>query len=82
MSADRYAWMDDALRAQADPDTWIDLQPGAGSRQPKRICGSCPVQAECEAHALQLHAYDGLAPEGVWGGLGKKQRKNLRRAAA
>ncbi|MEV7975365.1 WhiB family transcriptional regulator [Streptomyces sp. NPDC086519] len=82
MSADRYAWMDDALCAQADPDTWIDLQPGAGSRQPKRICGACPVRDECGTHSQQLHTYDGLAPEGVWGGLSKTQRKRVRRAAA
>lgn len=82
MSAGRHAWMDSALCAQADPDTWIELPVGSGSRLPKRICGGCPVQTECAAHAQVIHDYEGLAPDGVWGGLSQKQRKNLRRAAA
>ncbi|MEV7034554.1 WhiB family transcriptional regulator [Streptomyces sp. NPDC093272] len=71
--------MSDALCAQADPDTWVDLQPGTGSRQPKRICGDCPVRAECDRHADAIRAFDGATPVGVWGGIGPRQRKQRRR---
>lgn len=77
MSADRYAWMASALCAQADPDAWTDTR-GSG-QTPKRICGRCPVQAACTAHAEALHAYDGLAPTGVWGGRSRQQRQTARR---
>jgi hypothetical protein len=77
MSADRYAWMDNALCAQADPDEWTT---GTGSQvAPKRICQDCPVRHQCEAHATALHAYDGLAMTGVWGGRSRKQREDQRR---
>ena len=79
MSAARYAWMDAALCAQADPDRWTDPGRGSGSRVPKRICGRCPVARECDAHASTLHAYDGLAMTGVWGGRGQRQRETTRR---
>ena len=78
MSADRYAWMDGALCAQADPDLWTSAI-GGGTRTPKRICGDCPVTRECDAHAAALHVFDGLAMNGVWGGRSKRQRDNDRR---
>lgn len=75
MNADRYAWMDAALCAQTDPDTWTDPGPGHGSRLPKRICGTCPVQAECATHADRIHDHDGHAPDGIWGGHSRRQRQ-------
>jgi WhiB family redox-sensing transcriptional regulator len=82
VSADRYAWMDAALCAQADPDTWADTPRGSGSRLPKRICGRRPVRAECAAHADAIHAFDGLAPTGVWGGRSHRQRERDHQQAA
>ena len=82
MSADRYAWMDQALCAQADPDTWSDVAPGSGSRLPKRICGNCPVQAECAAHEQAIHAHAGYAPTGIWGGRSHRQRERAHQQAA
>lgn len=78
MSADRYAWMDSALCAQADPDTWTETGPGGSSGQPRRICGRCPVRLDCLAHGHRLEAADG-AMTGIWGGATRKQRKAQRR---
>ncbi|MCU7826926.1 WhiB family transcriptional regulator [Kitasatospora sp. DSM 101779] len=36
----------------------------------KRICGDCPVRAECLAHALSVRE-----PYGVWGGMGEDERR-------
>lgn len=74
----RYAWMDQALCAQADPELWVS-NIGGDIRVPKRICQDCPVQPQCDAHAVALHAFDGLAMNGVWGGRSKKQRDEARR---
>lgn len=70
----RYAWMSQALCAQADPDLWISASKGGDTRTPKRICDRCPVRPQCEAHAEQLHAFDGLAMRGIWGGRSHRQR--------
>nr|WP_239146948.1 WhiB family transcriptional regulator [Streptomyces sp. SID10815] len=39
--------MTSALCAQADPDLWVDIKPGGGSRAARRICNDCPVRAAC-----------------------------------
>lgn len=79
MSAARYAWMDRALCAQADPDAWTETGPGHGSRKPKQICAHCPVRPQCDAHEDRLRLYDGAAMSGVWAGRSKRQRENQRR---
>lgn len=38
----------------------------------KAVCGSCPVRAECAAHALSVRE-----PYGVWGGFGESERLRL-----
>jgi WhiB family redox-sensing transcriptional regulator len=40
----------------------------------KRVCVSCPVQAECLSWALAVGVDDG-----VWGGLTEHERRSLRR---
>lgn len=82
MSADDYAWMDQAVCAQADPDLWTDPARGSGSRLPKRICSSCPVQTACAAHEVVIHTHDGLAPTGIWGGRSHRQRERDHQQAA
>lgn len=43
----------------------------------KEICSRCPVRTECLAYALEEgETY------GVWGGLGERERKDLRRRRA
>lgn len=78
MIADRFAWMSSALCAQADPDEWTDNLAGTGSRTAKRICGGCPVQPACTAHAAALEAHDGAPIRGVWGGRSQNQRRKDR----
>ena len=41
----------------------------------KQICGSCPVLAQCRAHALAAHE-----PYGVWGGMSESERGEFVRA--
>lgn len=74
MSADSYAWMGQALCAETDPDLWIRDTKGGDSQTPKRICDSCPVRRQCGDHAHAIHRFDGLAPNGIWGGLSRNQR--------
>jgi WhiB family redox-sensing transcriptional regulator len=38
----------------------------------KAICGTCPVIAQCAAHALQVRE-----PYGVWGGLSEGEREQM-----
>lgn len=40
--------------------------------QAKRVCGACPVRAECAAHALTVRE-----PYGVWGGFTETERLRL-----
>ncbi|MEV4533627.1 WhiB family transcriptional regulator [Asanoa sp. NPDC049518] len=38
----------------------------------KQVCGTCPVRAECAAHALSVRE-----PYGVWGGFSESERLRL-----
>jgi WhiB family redox-sensing transcriptional regulator len=40
--------------------------------QAKTMCGTCPVRAECAAHALAVRE-----PYGVWGGFSEAERLRL-----
>lgn len=82
MSADRYAWMDNALCAQVGGDEWTEGLAGGGSQTAKRICRACPVRAACAAHATALEDYDGAAIRGVWGGRTQNQRRQQLKEAA
>lgn len=74
MSAADYAWMDAARCAEIDPDLWIGAGKGGDTVTPKRICGDCPVRRQCGDFAEVIHRFEGLAPNGVWGGLSRQQR--------
>jgi WhiB family redox-sensing transcriptional regulator len=41
-------------------------------RQAKQLCHTCPVIAQCRAHALNV-----AEPYGVWGGLSESERLYL-----
>jgi len=41
-------------------------------RAAKAVCNTCPVRAQCAAHALTVHE-----PYGVWGGLSESERQRL-----
>jgi WhiB family redox-sensing transcriptional regulator len=59
-----------ALCAQADPEEWFPGK-GGSTRQAKRICGTCEIQARCLSAAL------GSPDEvdGVLGGTSLRQRR-------
>jgi WhiB family redox-sensing transcriptional regulator len=64
-------WRDEALCAYIDPDLWFPSQGGLGAAA-RRICGQCPVRAECLEDALSHHDM-----YGIWGGLSYKERLRL-----
>lgn len=69
-------WRDDALCAETDPESFFP-EKGGSTREAKRICGSCPVRAECLEYAL-THG----ERFGIWGGLSERERRRLDRNAA
>ena len=59
------------------PEMWFpfrDIYDDSKRRRAIEICGDCPVKVECLAYALPL-----VELEGIWGGLTKDQRRDLRR---
>jgi hypothetical protein len=79
MSADRYAWMDSALCAQADPDLWTGTETGGSQKAPKKVCQRCPVRPDCNAHRAALEAATDTVLPGIWGGTSRRQRQAARR---
>lgn len=74
-------WAEQALCAQADPDTWF---PEQGHHTlaaiAKRICAACPVRAECLDYALSgADTWQGITT-GIWGGTTPRERSRLRQA--
>ena len=71
-------WTLDALCAQVDGDLWyVDLE-GAGTgmerRTAIRICGDCPVQAQCLNAAMRREQGMGRTSRfGIWGGVVPQQ---------
>jgi len=63
-------WMTDAICTQTDPDRFFP-DAGGGDRglAAKRICGTCPVAAQCLQYAL-----DNDITYGIFGGLSPNQR--------
>jgi WhiB family transcriptional regulator, redox-sensing transcriptional regulator len=73
-------WAERALCAGADPDAWF---PDRSRRQSltlaKRICGHCPVRAECLDYALSgADTWAGIS-NGIWGGTTPRDRAQIRR---
>jgi len=72
-------WAERALCAQADPDAWF---PNKGQRAlaaiATRICGHCPVRAQCLDYALSgADTWGGIAT-GIWAGTTPPERDRLR----
>lgn len=72
------AWMDQAACGEGHPDAWFPEQGEPNTllhaAYARRICASCPVQAQC----LQM-AMDNPELEGIWAGTSRSERKLLRR---
>lgn len=65
-------WMQDALCAQTDPETFFPEKGGKGADDARKICGACEVRDECLAFALRTRQ-----EEGVWGGKSPRQRRRM-----
>lgn len=61
-----YRWMASALCAQTDPDLFHPEGRGRTYRDARTICGRCPVQRQCRAHADRLRAETGDDIRGMW----------------
>ena len=77
--ADVWEWQVDGLCRGRDSAQFFHPDGERGSSRNRRelkakeLCGSCPVRAECAAHALATHE-----PYGVWGGFSENERAMLR----
>jgi WhiB family redox-sensing transcriptional regulator len=69
---DGASWKDDALCAETDPEAFFP-EKGGSTREAKRVCAGCSVQAECLQYAL-----DNDERFGIWGGLSERERRRLR----
>lgn len=64
-------WMDGALCAQVDPESFFPDKGGA-TREIKAICRGCDVRTQCLQYALEHHERFG-----IWGGLSVSERERL-----
>lgn len=65
------AWHEQAICAQTDPEEFFPDK-GGSTAIAKRICNTCPVQAECLDHAL-IHQEQ----FGIWGGTSERERRRM-----
>jgi WhiB family redox-sensing transcriptional regulator len=69
-------WRDRALCAEVDGEIFYP-EKGGSTREAKKVCRSCEVQAECLEYALEHDERFG-----IWGGLSERERRRLKREAA
>ena len=71
-------WMRDG-NCRAYPPAVFFPSDGAGVEVARRICETCPVQAQCLEYALEQRV-----EHGVWGGCSERERRRIakRRRAA
>lgn len=72
----RQTWQEQGLCRQTDSDAFFP-EKGGSTRDAKRICRDCPVQAECLEEALASDARFG-----VWGGQSERERRRMKNAMA
>lgn len=65
-------WRESALCRQVDPELWFPEKGDAGN-EAKRVCGRCPVEAECLEFAIQT-----VQRAGIWGGKGERDLRKIR----
>jgi WhiB family redox-sensing transcriptional regulator len=74
MKMDNVEWHQQALCAEIGGDWWFPEDNSRPEPEVLKVCGRCPVQAECLEFALENNE-----KYGVWGGLSPNKRKLLRR---
>jgi len=71
-------WLSDAACIGEDPELFFPIGTSAPAAEQtvraKRICGPCPVRAECLEWSLVTYQ-----DAGVWGGLDEEERREIRR---
>jgi len=72
----RPAWMAAAACRGMSPNLFFPAL-GVSTAAAKTVCASCEVRVECLDAALADEA-----TEGIWGGVGQKQRRQMRRESA
>lgn len=69
-------WTEQALCAQTDPEAFFP-ETGTGHNA-RKICGTCPVRAECLRGALvDRNATPDGTLYGIWGGYGSATRAKI-----
>lgn len=68
-------WRARAYCLSADPDIFAP-ETTQDAADAKKICGRCPVAAECLEAALALPQYEDA---GIWGGTSPRDRARIRR---
>jgi WhiB family transcriptional regulator, redox-sensing transcriptional regulator len=76
MFIEQLPWATEAKCLNADPDVFFP-EKGGSTREAKRICGECPVRAECLEYALESDERFG-----IWGGMSERERRKLKRLAS
>jgi WhiB family transcriptional regulator, redox-sensing transcriptional regulator len=72
-------WAERTLCAQADPDAWLaEKGQRALAAVAVRICGDCPVRAQCLDYALSGGDTWGGIGSVIWGGATPQERDQLR----
>lgn len=68
------SWMEAAACKGTDPEAFFPDKNVAMPKLVRKICSSCPAQEECLEYSLSF------VPilEGVWGGLGTRERGRIR----
>jgi len=66
-------WMDLGACAETDPEAFFP-EKGGSTREAKKVCRGCEVQAECLEYALEHDERFG-----IWGGLSERERRRLKR---
>lgn len=59
------------LCATTDPEAFFP-EKGGSTREAKRVCAVCPVQAECLDYAIANNER-----YGIWGGLSERERRKI-----
>jgi len=72
-------WAERGLCVQADPDWFPDKNQRDLAAIAKRICGHCPVGAQCLDYVLSGADTWGGITTGIWGGTTPQERDQLRR---